>query len=224
MKLIFYSLLIITLFDFCGSNYRNNINNESKLKEFGLRDSIPNSYIDELDTVCSSFHLNAKKTKKGVLITYRLKDESKNSTFETCVDSTTKVESPDMIQPVEVVYTQPTDFEIKMLEGTKNPAQLLEEEHAEKLKKQLEVITSSEIDKRREIVTRLKVVALDRLGKHPLTNPSYLSQREKTKLIHLMTSLQEDKEEDVIKEFNDICNDVLFSGKSDPSTFPVYRY
>lgn len=149
-------------------------------------------------------------------------ETSKNSTLDC--GSTMLSINPDKIHPVEVVYQPPNEYEIKMLEGTKNAAQLLEEEQSEKLKKQLEVITSSEIDKRREIVTRLKVVALDRLGKHPLTNPSYLSQREKTKLIHMMTSLQDEKEENVIKEFNDICNDVLFSNKSDPSQFPVYRY
>ena len=149
-------------------------------------------------------------------------ETSKNSILEC--GSTMLSINPKNVDHVEVVYQPPNEAELKMLEGTKKPAEILEEEQAEKLKKQLEVITSSEIDKRREIVTRLKVVALDRLGKHPLTNPSYLSQREKTKLIHLMTSLQDDKEEDVIKEFNDICNDVLFSGKSDPSQFPVYRY
>lgn len=149
-------------------------------------------------------------------------ETSKNSILE-CGSTMISI-NPKNIEHVEVVYQPPNEYEIKMLEGTKTPAQLLEEEHAEKLKKQLEVITSSEIEKRREIVTRLKVVALDRLGKHPLTNPSYLSQREKTKLIHLMTSLQDDKEEDVIKEFNDICNDVLFSGNVDPSTFPISRY
>ena len=148
---------------------------------------------------------------------------SKNSILESCGSPMLSI-NPDNLKPVEVEYKEPNEYELNMLKGTKKPDQILEEEKAEKLKKQLEVITASEVDKRREIVTRLKVVALDRLGKHPLTNPSYLSQREKTKLIHLMTSLQDDKEEDVIKEFNDICNDVLFSGKSDPSQFPVYRY
>ncbi len=128
-----------------------------------------------------------------------------------------------IIEHVEVVYQPPNEYEIKMLEGTKTPAQLLEEERLEKINKQIEVITTSEADKRKEIVTRLKVIALDRLGKHPLMNPSYLSQREKTKLISLMTTLQDEPEESIIKEFNDICNDVLFSGNVDPSTFPMYR-
>ena len=126
-------------------------------------------------------------------------------------------------EPVEVVYQPPNAYEIKMLEGTKNPTQLLEEEEAEKLKKLTDVITSSESDKRKEIITRLKVVALDRLGKHPLMNPAHLSQRDKNKLISLMSTLQDEPEESIIKEFNDICNDVLFSGKADPSTFPIYQ-
>jgi hypothetical protein len=126
-------------------------------------------------------------------------------------------------EPVEVVYQPPNAYEIKMLEGTKTPSQLLEEEEAEKLKKLTDVNTSSESDKRKEIITRLKVVALDRLGKHPLMNPAHLSQRDKNKLISLMSTLQDEPEESIIKEFNDICNDVLFSGKADPSTFPMYQ-
>jgi len=124
---------------------------------------------------------------------------------------------------VEVVYQPPNAAELEMLENTKNPIQLLEEEEAEKLNKLTDVITSSESNKRKEIITRLKVVALDRLGKHPLMNPAYLGQREKNKLISLMSTLQDEPEESIIKEFNDICNDVLFSGKADPSTFPMYR-
>jgi phage terminase large subunit-like protein len=54
-------------------------------------------------------------------------------------------------------------------------------------------------------------------------NPAYLGQREKNKLISLMSTLQDEPEESIIKEFNDICNDVLFSGKADPATFPMYR-
>jgi len=134
------------------------------------------------------------------------------------------IKNSHLISPIPVEYQEPNEYEKKMLEGTKTAEEILNEENKEKQARMLEVVATGERERRREIVTRWKIVALDRIGKHPLTDPKYLSQREKTKLIHIMTSLQDIPEEEVIKEFNEICNDILFTGKSDPSTFPVYRY
>jgi len=140
------------------------------------------------------------------------------------LETSDTIKNSHIISPIPVEYQEPNEVEKKMLAGTKSASEILEEEYKEKQAKMLEVIETGERETRREIVTRLKIVALDRIGKHPLTDPKYLSQREKTKLIHIMTSLQDVPEEEVIKEFNEICNDTLFSGKADPATFPVYRY
>ena len=126
------------------------------------------------------------------------------------------IEWVEPIEPKEL-----NKFEIEMLKSSKNPKQLLEEESNEKPEELDEEQKLKRIKK--EYITKVKVIALDKMGKFPLTNPSYFSQKEKKQLISLMEEVMKQSEEDITLIFNEVCNEKIFSPEADYSTFPVYK-
>ena len=121
-------------------------------------------------------------------------------------------------------YQEPNEKEKKMLENTKNPIQLLEEEKNE-ANQPNEPISEEEEAKIvwKERVMKVKVISLDDMNKHPLANPSYFSSKDKAELLKLMKiniNLTDDK---LTEKFNQICIDKLFTEKSDYTTYPVYK-
>lgn len=124
---------------------------------------------------------------------------------------------------VEHVEPQPiNDFEKDMLKGTKSPCELLEEEKNEK---PIELNTDEKLKiERRDYITRVKVISLSRMGKHPLANGSLLSKTDKKKLIEIMEKVLLLTDGQIEREFNDVCIEKIFDEKVDYSTFPVYDY
>lgn len=120
------------------------------------------------------------------------------------------------VEPQEI-----NEYEKKMLEGTKNVSTLLEEEKEEKPIELTE--EQQEKMKRKAFITKVKVIALDKMGKHPLMNPSLMRQKDKQALIVVMDEvIKSMSEQDITLMFNDICNEKLFASNSDYSTYPVY--
>ena len=123
----------------------------------------------------------------------------------------------------DVPYTPITEYEIKMLEGTKNPQELLEEES----KEEPIFLTDEEIKERekREYIQRVKVVALHMCNKPILSNPSFFKEVEKNKIIKAMQSIIDNMtNEDIITRFNEICSEEIFTGEGDRyETFPVIK-
>ncbi len=115
-----------------------------------------------------------------------------------------------------------TETEKALLSNTKNAIQLLEEEKEEK---PLE-LTDEQLEKirRKDYITRVKVVSLHNIGKHPLFNASYLSQRDKRTLIKQMEEVMKLSDDEIIYKFNEVCNDELFNIGADVSTYPVYNH
>lgn len=115
-----------------------------------------------------------------------------------------------------------TETEKALLANTKTAIQLLEEEKEEK---PLE-LTDEQLEKikRRDYITRVKIVSLHNIGKHPLYNTSYLSQRDKRTLIKQMEEVMKLSDDEILTNFNDICNDELFNVGADVSTYPVYNH
>ena len=125
----------------------------------------------------------------------------------------------DKFVPLEI-----TEYEKQLLKGTKNVNELLEEEKKEKEKQERELTEQEkEYNIKREIITKVKVIALDKMDKHPLQNPSFFSRRDKSKLIEIMEEVLKLPHEELNKKFNKICNEVLFSQEADISKFPVYK-
>jgi tellurite resistance protein len=120
----------------------------------------------------------------------------------------------------EVPYTPITEFEIKMLEGTLNPEQLINEEQKEEqeiLDKPI-FLTDEEIEERerRDYITRVKVIALRACQRPILTNPSFLKQVEKNKIIKAMQYIIDTfTKEEIIEKFNEICGEEIFTGEGD---------
>ena len=115
---------------------------------------------------------------------------------------------------VEIKYEEINDYEKNMLEGTLNPNQLLEFETTEQ---------KIQYDKKREYIIKVKVIALNKIGKHPLINPSYFNQKEKKFLIKTMEEVMTQSEEELTKQFNEVCADEIFNTGADYSTYAIYK-
>ena len=124
---------------------------------------------------------------------------------------------------VEHVEPQPiNDYEKDMLKDSKSATQLLEEEKTEK---PIELNEEEKLKvERRDYITRVKVISLSRMGKHPLANGSLLSKTDKKKLIETMEKVMLLTDGQIEREFNDVCIEKIFDEKVDYSTFPVYDY
>jgi hypothetical protein len=122
-----------------------------------------------------------------------------------------------MIDPIEP--TEINQFEKDLLKGTITPAELIESEKEEK-----KPLSKADIEylSRREYITKVKVIGLHRMGKHPLYNGSLLKPREKEKLKVSMEKIMMLTDDQIQREFNDICIDNLFDSNTDYSTYPVY--
>ncbi len=68
---------------------------------------------------------------------------------------------------------------------------------------------------------KCKVVALEELGHHPLSNPSTFSKRDKKKVLDKMTLWFNKTDEEIDEEFNDIVLDKVFSNKDDYTKYAV---
>jgi hypothetical protein len=85
--------------------------------------------------------------------------------------------------------------------------------------------TSEELEaiKRKELITKVKIIAFDSLGKDPLTNGSRLSQKEKLKVINKMQDILLLSEECITDLFNEIVREKLFDSDRDYTEFPIYN-
>jgi len=140
-----------------------------------------------------------------------------------------KVEKPYLgdkkwIEDDKYVPQEINEYEKELLKGTKNVNDLLEEEKKEREQQERELTDlEKEYNIKREIITKVKVIALDKMNKHPLQNPSLFSRRDKSKLIELMEEVLKLPHEELNNKFNKICNEVLFSPEADITNFPVYK-
>ena len=128
-----------------------------------------------------------------------------------------------MVESVE--YVEPNEYEKNMLKDTLTPEQLLQRE--EELKNNPKELTDEQKEKnrKRDYITKVKVVANNMLGKHPTANPSFYNKKDKAKMIEYMEYIIGNySDEDLNKEFNEVCNDKLFVDGFDYSCLPVYDY
>lgn len=69
---------------------------------------------------------------------------------------------------------------------------------------------------------KCKIIALDKMDKHPLSNPSYFNKKDKAKLTELMTEWFSNTDEEVDKWFNDIVNERILANGLDYHQYPIY--
>ena len=116
--------------------------------------------------------------------------------------------------------TEPTEYEKKMLKGSKSVDALLVEEQRPV---ELPDADAEYERKKKAYITKVKVVALDKFGKHPLSNPTTYCARDKKRVIAIMEELLLLPEDVLDKQFNEICTDTIFDSKADYSKFLVER-
>jgi hypothetical protein len=148
--------------------------------------------------------------------------ENKDETI--FIENSVKPEYKSDIKWIEPQELKPlSEYEKNMLKGTINASELLEKEK----KEQEEKVEISEEEKekqmKRDYINKLKVVALDKIGKYPLDNPSYFTIRDKKKLLETMETLRKLPEDELTELFNSVCCEVLFAPQTDYSKFPVYK-
>lgn len=120
----------------------------------------------------------------------------------------------------EVPYEEPNEYEINLNKNFLTPEQLLKEE---------EVIiekTQEELDKeyRDTYILRVKVIAMHKMGKSIISNPSYWKHTLKQQLIKEMQYVIDNNTEEELKEkFNFIVNENLFDSNLKYETFPLKR-
>ena len=127
---------------------------------------------------------------------------------------------PDYTEAVKKPY-EANEYEKKMLVNTKSAEELLKEEQIKRIYNEEEQIKI----KRKQYITKVKLIALNRLGFEPLSNPYNFTQKEKNKVMDMMrVILDNDNEEKITIEFNEVCDDKIFNPKMDYSSYPCYDF
>jgi len=75
---------------------------------------------------------------------------------------------------------------------------------------------------KKELITKVKIIALDKIGKDPLTNGSNLKKRDKDKVIKHMEDILKLPLDDIDLLFKDICIEKIFDDDKDYTNFPCY--
>jgi hypothetical protein len=74
----------------------------------------------------------------------------------------------------------------------------------------------------KEKAMKCKIIALESLGHHPLTNPSQMNKRDKKKVLDVMTKWFHTKsEEEIQEEFNDIVLEKVLNENDDYTKYRV---
>lgn len=122
-----------------------------------------------------------------------------------------------MVKDIGEIDPNLTEYEKNiLLKGTYSVTDLLEKEKTEEPIKQ----DSPE----KVFITKVKCIALKKLGYHPLTNPSNLTNREKQKIIKKMERILKEKTEDLINaRFNKLVLDDILSETSDYTKYAIYN-
>lgn len=83
--------------------------------------------------------------------------------------------------------------------------------------------TEDELERLKEKAMKVKMIVLEDMNKHPLSNCSTFSKREKAKVLEKMEFLFASYTDDEIdKEFNAIVCDKLLENGADLTQYPIY--
>jgi hypothetical protein len=77
---------------------------------------------------------------------------------------------------------------------------------------------------RREMIQRVKCLALHSMGKDIMTNTMSLSERERRRLQDIMYTYNDVPHDEIIKDFNELATEVIFDNSNiDISKLPIYQ-
>lgn len=87
----------------------------------------------------------------------------------------------------------------------------------------IECNDEAELNALREKAMKSKLIALNKMGKHPLSNPSYFSKKDKEELaIKINEIFYNSLDEEITNQFNEIVNENLLASCKDYNTYPIY--
>ena len=122
----------------------------------------------------------------------------------------------------DIKYEEPNDYEKSLLKIT--PEELLKQEQ-EEIENPV-IKTQEELDKeyKEHYILRVKVIAMFKMGKSIISNPSYWKHALKKKLMdEMQTILDTYNEQELIEKFNIIVNENLLDSNFKYETFPLKR-
>jgi hypothetical protein len=92
------------------------------------------------------------------------------------------------------------------------------------IERQTKELSEEEKDKKhkREMLQRIRFIALDAMGKNILSNPKDLIPKEKREFIKRIEELYILSEDEIKIMFGNLCHDTIFQCGSDYSTYVVY--
>lgn len=73
----------------------------------------------------------------------------------------------------------------------------------------------------KERAMKCKIIGLEELGHHPLSNPSTFSKRDKKRVLDKMTLWFNKTDEEIDEEFNDVVLDKVFSNNNDYTRYSI---
>ena len=83
--------------------------------------------------------------------------------------------------------------------------------------------TQEEYDYLKNKIMMIKIVVLNNLGLHPLTNPSAFRGRKRENFMKEIEKHMSLDIDDITNQFNDVVNDILLNGGTDVSQYPIYN-
>jgi hypothetical protein len=159
-------------------------------------------------------------------IDYKFKDKLNDKII---IESTHEIRVPSV--PLDTLFDKDYVHEYidppksERIEGSITARELLEAEQAEKEKEKHKNAlseTEEKIKYKQEYITKVKVIALDEMGKYPLDNPSFFTQKDKRLLIVGMNALLHLPMDVVNDKFNIICNESIFNAENKIESLPIY--
>lgn len=122
----------------------------------------------------------------------------------------------------DIEYVEPNAYEKSLLKIS--PEELLKQEEEEEKNKPIK--TQEEIDKefKEHYILRVKVIAMNKMDKSIISNPSYWKHSLKQQLIKEMQNILDNyTEEEIQEKFNSIVNENLFDLNLNYDSFPLKR-
>lgn len=201
--------------------------------EFEINENIRKGKITIIDDTNAELTIEAKKgdiidvnNLKGLSFTIDKDNKIEHVNTHEVIDMNKQPLKNDnswMIK--EVPYSEPSEAEKKLLEGTKTAKELMEEEKNFTSESKAELTTEEKLEQyKRDFITKVKVIALYKCKFNPVANPSEFTSVEKQRVIDKMSKIIKNYNDDEITdEFNTIINNMLLDAKTNYEKLPIMK-
>ena len=165
---------------------------------FKEKDVMENVVIDDNEVIPPPLELVRSETIRNdrFILDEEVKEENPYKWYEMIGENRIKRNNNDPTLTADGIPTIETQLKQIEEQELNNIKELTEEEKL--------------VKRRKEILQRIKCIALDAMGKNILINPKTLMPREKREYVKRIEELYILSEEEIITMFNNICQDTIF--------------